>query len=353
MKQNSLKILASAVVVLGLLMFVLRSGQDDIAIVSGGAFLPDLASVADEISSIQIERASAAESLQLERAGEDWTVTNRDGYAANAATVRQLIIALADARIVEEKTSNPANYDRLGVGNPTDGGSGTAITLSGGNVNISTIIGDVAQGESRFARASDAATSFLIDQNPQLPESIGDWLKNDVLDINSSRVQRVATEHADGESIVIEKEAAAETDFEVRGIPLGRELSYATVANATGGALSGLTLTDVRSRLETEPTATVRFDLFNGLAINVAVSEAEDGSWLTFAATAEEPPATDDADADAATENGPDEAAEISATEEAATINARLGNWQYRIADYKQDLLVRRWDDILKAEDES
>jgi hypothetical protein len=35
----------------------------------------------------------------------------------------------------------------------------------------------------------------------------------------------------------------------------------------------------------------------------------------------------------------------------AAAINERVGGWQYRLQDYKKDLLTRGWDDILKAGD--
>ena len=60
--------------------------------------------------------------------------------------------------------------------------------------------------------------------------------------------------------------------------------------------------------------------------------------------------AADDAtDADA--EPSPDAEAAVSAEEEADLINARHARWQYRIPDYKANLLARRWTDILKAED--
>jgi hypothetical protein len=33
---------------------------------------------------------------------------------------------------------------------------------------------------------------------------------------------------------------------------------------------------------------------------------------------------------------------------DAEEINARIAGWQFRIADYKANLLNRRWEDILK-----
>ena len=41
-----------------------------------------------------------------------------------------------------------------------------------------------------------------------------------------------------------------------------------------------------------------------------------------------------------------------TAEEEASTINARHAGWQYRVPEYKANLIARRWNDILKAQDE-
>ena len=37
---------------------------------------------------------------------------------------------------------------------------------------------------------------------------------------------------------------------------------------------------------------------------------------------------------------------------EVIDINDRLSGWQYRLPDFKKNLLTRRWDDILKAADD-
>ena len=37
---------------------------------------------------------------------------------------------------------------------------------------------------------------------------------------------------------------------------------------------------------------------------------------------------------------------------EAVEISSRVNGWQYKVADYKANLLTRRWEDILKAETE-
>jgi hypothetical protein len=61
---------------------------------------------------------------------------------------------------------------------------------------------------------------------------------------------------------------------------------------------------------------------------------------------------TMDVSTDESTDESPAAESGQSAEEEASTINARHDGWQYRIPDYKGNLLARRWNDILKAEDE-
>jgi hypothetical protein len=72
-----------------------------------------------------------------------------------------------------------------------------------------------------------------------------------------------------------------------------------------------------------------------------------------------EAPVADEAAADTTTDASTHEAAPessdaesgVTAEEEANSINARHAGWQYRVPDYKANLLARRWADILKADE--
>ena len=154
----------------------------------------------------------------------------------------------------------------------------------------------------------------------------------DIIDVNSGDVRRVTISHADGETIVIEKSDQEQTDFDVVGVPEGRELSYATVGNGVAGALTKLALDDVRVREEMSPTTITTFQTWDGLTITAEVVSDEESSWIAFAAAAADE--------------------ESAVAERVAEINTRVSGWQYQIADYKKNLLIRRWDDILKAADE-
>ena len=64
---------------------------------------------------MRIYKAGDARVVELKRRASSWTVSERDNYPADEAKLRKLLIAIADAKLDEEKTSNPESYATLGV----------------------------------------------------------------------------------------------------------------------------------------------------------------------------------------------------------------------------------------------
>lgn len=329
MNRKTVPVLGAIIAGLLLMLLVLRSNDGER--ISGQLLLPDFGPVANDTTSITIRGPEGSDAVTLHRVDEQWLVSSRDNYAADIGKLRQLVIALAEARILEEKTSDPALYEKLGVDDPDSGGKGRRVTVSGADFEYAVILGNSTQGKYRYARDVAAAPSYLIDKDPSLPTTTDDWLLADLLDISAQRIKHVSIAHADGESIVIAKDTEEQTDFSVQDIPTGRELSYATVANGIGGALAGLKLESVRPEVAAPATTTTNFLTWDGLAITAEIVADGDESWIRFSA------ATSDA--------------ESTVTDEVAAINRRLAGWQYQLPDYKKDLLVRHWNDLLKATD--
>jgi hypothetical protein len=327
MSRKHLRILAAVVVFLVLMIFVVERTDDLTPALQGQYLLPGLGDDVNKAQQIDILRPDA-DMLTVRRESNRWVVATRDDYPADIGKLRPFIIALTEAKIVEEKTSNPEFYEKLGVGDPDDGGNGTRVTVVGDDFAYSVILGEATQGKHRYARIPDGEASYLIDRKPQVPEEVGDWLTPDIVDVDSQRVQKVSIVHEDGETITIEKSSQDLTDFAVLDVPQGRELSYATVGNGIAGALSDLQLDDVRKATEGSALASTTFDTWDGLQVTARVVADGDESWVAFSAAAESEPA-----------------------DQAAGINDRLSGWQYRLPDYKKNLLTRRWEDILKSED--
>jgi hypothetical protein len=368
MSSRSVKVLAVVVIVLFGILFALNTTDQGPPQPSESELMvPELKARLNDLDSVTITDADGQ--VSINREGDAWLVREKHDYPAQTASLRRLLLAIADARKIEAKTAAPDFYDRLGVQHPVDaGGSGTLVAASGADFGFSVILGNTTQGNYRYARIPEAEQSWLIDQNPVVPQETSDWLVQEIIDLDASRVRSVVIRHTDGESIALRKDSAEAAGFEVDGIPSGRELSYPTVANSIAGALDNLTLEDVRTSPKTGLSAmtTTTFTTFDGLQVEAVSGTVDEQPWISIRASVADNPSTgdrepvdesseaagsrDDAESEeAAQANGPERADPATQVQE---INARTGLWIYSIAKYKADQLSRRWDDILKAETE-
>jgi hypothetical protein len=336
MSNRALLILIAVLV--ALIVLANLGGRDTPSIAAGERFLPQLATGIDDVERVTIARAGNETVATLERDGASWTVRERQEYPADATRIRDALIALTEARIVEPKTASARFYARLGV-EPIelDTAAGIAITLEGLAQPLTVILGDTAPGGHRFARRADQAESYQIDRDPTLPRDTANWLTAEILDLAGERVRHVTITHADGEVVRLEKAEAGQMNFSVEPIPEGRELLYPGVGNTIGSALRALRLEDVERAadgFDAEVEVEVEYITFDGLVIRARGARRNGAAWAEFVASAAEDLPADQADA---------------RQQEAGEINRRVAGWRFRIAPFQYEQLTRRMADLLQG----
>ena len=325
MNKHTLKWLAAAAVLLVGILIVIDSADRNESTVESAALIPELKSQLNDVRKITITRSGDDVALIIVRDAENWLVSDRDDYHADVSKIRSVLLSVADARILERKTSNPERYDALGIQAPdASGSSGVALTIAGDSFEHTLIIGNTAQSDYRYVRIADRAQGLLIDRDPDIPEAGGEWLQPEIIDVDAAKVRAVTIEHADGAVIHVRQDNEEGSTYSVADIPEGRELSYPSVANGIAGVLGSLTLDDVRKSEALEQAVTTAFETFDDMKITVRSQKFGEDTWIELAVE-------------------PGESAQ------AAAINERVAGWQYKIASYKANLLMRRWEDILKA----
>jgi hypothetical protein len=347
MSRRALAGLLGALAVLAIIVGItLLAGRD------GGRedkpLLPELKNQLNDIRRVVITGPGNHTIATLERGDEAWTVAERNNYAADVSRLRKNLLALAEARVVEEKTSNPEFYERLGVQDMADeGAGGVQLTLASDRELASVIIGKTPSGSTDFVYARRAAepTSWLITGQFDLGKTGGEWLNRSLTDIAAERIQSVTISHpgqgtlrlsrpakppAESTSAAATAGPAADTtpELQVEGIPAGRELSYPGVTSGIAVALTDLRMEDVQTRdaLGAVPGKPVvaRFVTTDGLTVEASTWTVADGTRVTFLASGEG-----------------------DAGKEAAALNARLGGWVYTLPSYKTEQLTRKLEDLL------
>jgi len=331
-----LGLLGGLLVLAGLLSLTGRDTGSD-----GELLLPGLREALNEIDRVQVTGPGGTPVATLRQADGRWVVDERGGYPAAVARLRPMLIALAEARIIEETTANPALYPRLGVQELTAADAdGMEIVLAQGDSSLGgVLLGDSPAAGQVYARRSGEARSYLVAAELDPGRSTRDWLLPEIMNVPANRIGAVTITHPDGEVLRLVRDRDDGFGFTVAGLPEGRQLRHATVADGIGGVLASLALDEVTPAgelvLADDEAVVARYETVDGLLIHARAFSVPDGIRVSFTAEAAGDPAAEDAQL---------------RLREAADINARTTGWVYTLPTFKSDQVVRRLDDLLTPE---
>jgi len=360
-------------VLIGAAIYVSTVRRTDRAAGVDELLYPALEASLDEVTSIRIRGPGETTAVTLERAESGWRVAERAGYPGDASRVRTLLLGLAQARTIEEKTTLPANYPSLGVEDlATPGATGTGVELVGPAEPVSLIVGKSSGARSSYVRRKGEPASWQIGTALTVERDPAKWLATELLDIGADRIQSAEFTTDGKRRWTAAKASRADQSFKVTGKPAGG--SGPDTESSAGGvatALAGLRLVDVRPAKDAakdKPAATATYRTFDGLVlaidgyaegdkryVRVSPSVDETVAHRFFVATAA--PAGKDGPAESAPPKPP--AAETSGQasggksapatspegvvaqtrEEATKLETRLTGWSFEIPDWSYDAI--------------
>jgi len=338
-------LVATILALVAVLVFVPRENAVENSAVDT-LLLPGLADRINDVDRVEILTAGDTVVATLSRTAADWQLEQMDGYHADWPKLQELLAGLAQAKVVEVKTDKPQYYAQLGVEDvSTQDAESVLVKLSIGNETTGILIGNQAQGRAgQYVRLQDSAASALLDRTLDVSTEQLDWADKRIIDINASEVAEVEIIHPEGERVFVTRISADQTDFDLVGLPPGREIQSSWSVNSFASSLSLLDLESVRSVDSVDWQAAVRMRLlmFSGMEIMADMIE-EDGQYLVRL-NASHPAAQ-------AFNFGNDDIARQAAEDVAnrvEEINQRVNGWAYGIAKYKFEGMVKTQDDILK-----
>jgi hypothetical protein len=312
--------------------------------------VPGLAELVNELDYLRLTAAGGEVIATLQRTDGKWRVREASSYPADWARLKALLSDLSQAEVVEEKTSNPDFYARLGVEDiAAENASGILIEFAQQSALPAVIVGNQASGrDGQYLRLRDEGKSALIDRKLDVPRERAQWLEQTIIDVADSEVVDVAITHPDGEVLGARKVSADDEDFQLLNVPDGREVKSVWSVNSMGGSLAALNLEEVVPDSEVDWADAVVYSLLtaDGLRLKVDLVAHGDAHWIRLQATAHQPGASESGQED-------DEISAQSSdvTDRVSQINNRVNAWAYRIPQHKFDTMTRHMSDMLKAEE--
>ncbi len=277
----------------------------------GAALIPTLAGELNTVTALSVRRGSAAPTVTVHEKDGRWTVAERGDYPADVAKLRKLLLALSDAKIVEEKTSNPANFAVIGVEDPSSpAATGAEISVTARDGKHAVIIGKPVGG-GNFARRSGGNASYSVEPGISFESEPRLWIDSRLLDVAVGGIQRIEVKPAAGPAYTVHRMAAASTNsgaaapansaapgaspaasksddnFTLDGVPPGRKAADSVQLAPSPTAFSGLTADDVTPAGDVDfSKATVAtVTLSDGNVITVSGAVVGDKHWILVKAS--------------------------------------------------------------------
>ena len=312
------------------------------------SLFPGLMTRVNEVAALTFTTGEHAWSIARDEGGA-WTVPEKDGYAASADKVKETVVALADATILEAKTAKPELYGKIGVDDVDKEGSEAVLVelMSGSGDRLATLLvgktksyqGGSAAAEV-YVRRPGEARAWLVRARLDIAQDPTDWLEFETLKVTKERVSRVVTKHPDGEVITLER-LVGDTEtpiFKLQDVPEGHKVKSNFKVNAIAGALESLRFDDVAraEHKDFDGAAVTTFETDDGLRVTVRLLAEGEERWLQVRAAFDEALVAEDADAE-------------GVEAEAEEIDARLGPWAYKVSGYKAEDFAHRMADLTEA----
>ena len=368
MKANKtllLAVTAAALLVAGLFLTLHRSSEQ--ADLGGGAVFSDLKAALGQVTEIRLSKGDGSRTT-LRKEATGWTVEERQ-FPADAQRVRELALGLADLRVVERKTADPANSARLGVedtDSPT--AASTLVEVLAGDKSWKLIIGKSAEGRAVYARKPGEAASFLAAPLITADPDQKRWIDRLMVDLPGARVHEVSARVGKGPAYLLTR-AEPGADLALSPVPKGRSAVSGMALGGQAEALASFHFDDVRAATEgSAGSDTVTYRTFDGRVITFTGRREADKAFVTVTATRDPelaakfaPPAPTPATPETTVAPPPPAGEAIAAAPQPATdqappaadesverLGARAQGVEFEIPVYKYEAIFRPYEQMLE-----
>jgi hypothetical protein len=276
----TLLLVAALAVICG--AFLLSSQRNLQSDTRGAALFPTLAPELNTVTEVGILKGSATPAVTLHKTGGQWTVAQRADYPADVPKLGRLLRALAETKIAEEKTSDPANYPIIGVEDATKAGAtGAQLDVLAKDGRHSVIVGKPV-GEGTFARRVGESKSYTVEPAISAEPEPRAWIDTQLLDVASSSIQSVEFKPPTGAGYTLHRIKPKEDGFALDKPPAGRSALDAKALAPSVGTLSGLNVEDVAAAKDIDFTQSAQalFTLDDGNVITITGATAGDKRWI-------------------------------------------------------------------------
>lgn len=341
------KLLIVTIIFAGLVTIVFLKSNNSSIQSNNKVLLPSLADNISQVSRVIIQDRD--HTLTFAKVDNSWQIVERNNFPVLPQKVEEVLLGLADMRIVEPKTVNPQLYSQVDVNDITEENSrALLVTIQDSQQqDLAKLLIGKREGwqkgeeylERIFVRKFGDQQTWLVQGLVPLSNDIKDWVDQPLLSIvDEQKIKQVKLLRADGEKILIAKQASDQEDFmlETSKPQIGMVLDIDAI-NTLPFEISELEFKDVvaasneqNEQLDWSKGVVVELETFSGVIVELNIMQHDDmiiGKVQAFTAV----------------DSGPEVQLQV------ADFNAQKQGWYYKLSNEFYKTISMGNTDFLKV----
>lgn len=319
--------IAAGLTVLTLIAYATGGPKAPVSERKGQPVIPEFAAIRAEAGEIRVTLSD--DSYSLVNTQDGWKMGHERGYPIRPDRLAELATGLEALSWGEGRTRDPDKLNRIGLGDPREGGTGALIEILDENGNVSAALITGRKDRRLYGRLPGQVQAFQV--QGELPPFYNHqaWLDFDILEINSDAISAVRIFDSLGESLYLQRSVGSSDRSFVPGPPYQDFRLVSRLAASTPAlALTRFSPVGVKpaNDLSTRPVARHITETHDGLEVDVSAYREPDGYFITLRAV---------------------EAGE--GAHRGSTINDKAEGWAFELAEYDWREFTPRVASIVRA----
>ncbi len=262
----------------------------------------------------EIRFTMADDSYTLSRTANGWVMLESGGYPIRTDRLAELAGGLETLTFDQKRTNDPYKLDRIGLGDPSQGGTGVLIEVFGPDRELTASLIAGRKADTIYVRAPGNPQSFRAKGDLPPFYNRRAWLDLKIIQIDQSAIRSLRITDPLGRSLYLSRRPGSDARSFRPAPPNQNDTLISRLgASTTALAITRLSALDVKpeSELTTPSIARHISETFDGLEVDLNAYREPDGLWVTLRAV---------------------EAGE--GARRAEEINRKAEGWAFRLSDY-------------------
>ena len=249
----------------------------------------DTVNVISRLDELRFEQGM--QTLSIQKNDEDiWQVVEKDYFPADVTMIRGLLRSLSEAEKIQEMSSRPEDFPKLGIANPdAEEGAGILVEISDADRSWQLIAGNTAAhlDQGQYIRLPDENRNWMINRRLDLDIEVDKWLDKYIITIAPEDLHRIAIERQDGETVstMTLVRLVKGGDFKLENLPEDREMKSDYLIQQIADAVEQLQFEEVFPKSDSfllpDKHINATFTTFDGLKLGMQSYQLDEESYAT------------------------------------------------------------------------